>query len=835
MSVVLEQTVSEPKGRVEDQRLLTGKGRFVDDLKMEGQVYMGIVRSMYAHARIKGIDLTPLQSSPDFIAALTGEDLLEEGVSTISQSPWPPQRPAERYHLAVGKVRFAGEPVAAILVRRKNALEDLVEQVEVDYEPLPAVTTIEESKKGAILIHEGWEDNISQSADREWGNAESAITSAPHVISAKLGIARQGGVPMEPRSVLARYDKERDQYEVFATVQSVHGLRRQLSSELHIPAEKFHVRVMDMGGGFGSKGAHSYPEPLLACLFSRRTGLPVKWTATRSEEFLESASGRDEYCDITLACDNEGKLVALKASLECDAGVTGTQNHMSQLSMWTMLGAYSIPNVEVHLRVYATNKMPMGPVRGAGAPEGTYFIERAITIMAEKIGMDPLELRRRNLAARPKEQGAGSPAFGAELIDALVKESRYQELLKWQREINSSFAQQGPSKSNVVAGLGVSFRGGGEEALGGDRSEGGRGNSGSDSGQRATSGRGGVASQQRRESSQKEPEEAPGPSVGGPQSPPPPWSGSRSRGTAPTLDFTSEYARVTLDRSGRVVVYTGSSPHGQGEETAFAQLASEELGAPLRDVTVVWGDTALVPAGIGTFGSRSAATGGSSVVDASRRIKSQLFECVATLTGADVRYLSIKNGRISSTARTRAPLPTLAEVMETMSVDQVSAESYHRLSSMDHSSTAHLCAVTLDPELGAVRVVKYVVVEDCGRMINKTIVEGQLHGGVLHAIGGSLFEKLVHDDQGNLLTSTMMDYGIPTALDSPEVEVFHRVSPSTVTLDGVKGVGESGTNAGYAAVMNAINDALAQVRPGARVDVAPATPDAISAATATGD
>jgi len=818
LSVVLEQTVSEPKGRVEDRRLLTGTGRFVDDLKMEGQAYMGIVRSMYAHARIKRIDLSTLRSSPDFIAALTGEDLLKEGVATVSQNQWPPQKPAKRYHLAVGKVRFVGEPVAAILVRRKIALEDLIEQVGVDYEPLPVVTTIEESKKGTTLVFEDWRDNVSQSADQKWGKAEDAIASAPNVIRAKLGIARQESAPMEPHSVLTRYDRGRDLYEVFATVQSVHGLREQLASELHVPEEKFHVKVMDMGGGFGSKGAQSYPEPLLACLFSRRTGLPVKWTATRTEEFLEAATGRDEYCDIAVACDKEGRLVALKANLECDAGVTGTQNHMSQLSMWTMLGGYRIPNVDVQLRVYATNKMPMGPVRGAGAPEGTYFIERAMTIMAEKIGIDPLELRRRNLAPRPGQWGAGGLAPGMELIDALVKESRYQELLKWKSEVNSRFARQGPSKSNVVAGLGVSFRSGGG-ADSGDWSEG-SGESESGSGQWPTSEGEGAGDWR-----QSEAEGNPSPS----------WVDSRGEEATPTLDFTSEYARVTLDKSGRATVYTGSSPHGQGEETSFAQLASEELGTPLGDVSVVWGDTALVPAGIGTFGSRSAATGGSAVVDACRKIKSQLFSKVATVTGVDAKFLSIRKGRFSSTTQTQTqtPLPTLAEVMEMMGVTGVSAESYFRLSSIEYSGGAHLCVITLDPELGAVRVVKYLVVEDCGRMINKTIVEGQLHGGVLHAIGGSLFEKLAYDDQGNLLTSTMMDYCIPTAVDSPEVEVFHRGSPSTATLDGVKGVGESGTNVGYAAVMNAINDALAQVRPGARIDVAPATPEAISAAIAT--
>ena len=815
MSVVLEQKESELRGRVEDRRLLTGRARFVDDLKMEGQAYMGIVRSIFAHARIKSIDFSKLQTSSDFIASLTGEDLVREGVATIPQNEWPPQKEAKRYHLAVGKVRFSGEPVAAILTRRKSALEDLIDQVEVEYEPLPVVTTIEESKRGSTLIYEEWGDNVSVSSDQKWGKAEDAMASAPYVVSAIEGIARQESAPMEPHSVLARYDGENDLFEVYATVQSVHILREQLSSQLHVPPEKLHVKVMDMGGGFGSKGAQAYPEPLLACLFSRRTGLPVKWTATRTEEFLEAASGRDEYCDVTLACDKDGRVIALKANLECDVGVTGTQNHMSQLSMWTMLGTYRIPNVEVQLRAYATNKMPIGPVRGAGAPEGTYFIERAMTIMAEKMGIDPLELRRRNLTPRVGRWGSGGSISGLELIDALVRESRYKDLMKWRGEVNSRYAPDGSPRSNVVAGIGVSFRGGGGAGFGGDGSEGSQ--SSSDSDERPNSGGGGAARWQ-------------GTGANGDPSPSSSWASSRDEEDTSTLDFMSEYARVTLDVSGRVTVYTGSSPHGQGEETTFAQLASEEFGVPLTNVTIVWGDTTLVPAGIGTFGSRSAATGGSAVVDACRKVKSQLLSGMASVTGIGVKDLSIRNGRITKVTEPEAEQPSLAEVMEMMGVPAVSAESYFKLSSMDYSSAAHLCAVTLDPGLGAVKVVKYVVVEDCGRMINKTIVEGQLHGGVLHALGGSLFERLAYDDQGNLLTSTMVDYNIPTALDSPDVEIFHRVTPSTVTLDGVKGVGESGTNAGYAAVMNAINDAISQVRPGAYVNIAPATPEAIATA-----
>ena len=814
MSVTLQQQrKEEPRGRLEDLRLLTGKGRYVDDLNLVGQAYMGIVRTPFAHAKIKGIDLSKAQASPDFVAALTGDDLVKMGVGMIPQNDWPPpQRPTTTYHLAVGKVRFAGEPVAAVLSRTKNAVEDLVELVDVDYEPLPAVTSIEESKKGKALIFEDWGDNVVQRDETKWGDAEKAIASAPYVVKAREGIARQHAAPMEPHSTLVQYKEKDDVYEVCATVQSVHGLRRQLASTLQLPPAKFHVKVMDVGGGFGSKGAHAYPEPPLACLFSKMTGLPVKWTATRTEEFLEAAAGRDEYCDITLACNGDGRIVALKADLECDVGVTGTQSFMSSLSVWTMLH-YEIPNVEVHLAVYATNKMPVGPVRGAGAPEGCYFIERAMNKMADKMKIDPLDLRKRNLAPRKPEE-----ANDIKLIDSLVSRSRYEELLRWKRDVNSRFKLQGPTHSSLVAGLGVSF--GGRRSFGGDEDEGEEGGSGAG----PWSSDGDSAQGQGKESEEgkdwsKDQDES---DEGGSSS----W---KDESEEDELEWESEYARVSLGQNGRVTVYTGSSPHGQGIETTFAQLASEELDVQLDMVKVVWGDSVLVPKGIGTFASRSAVTGGSSVVDACRKLKGQLIARVSELAGTKAETFAITDGRLVDTSRPSGTYPTVSEALKRLGVSEISAESTYKGSSLTYSSGVHVCALTLDAELGTAKIVKYVLVEDCGRMINRQIVEGQLEGGVVHAVGGSLFEKLAYDKHGNLLTSTFVDYGIPTAMDSPDVEVFHEVTPSSA-LNGAKGVGESGTIVGYAAVMNALNDALSFIRPGAHVDIAPATPDSILAA-----
>ncbi|MGD0636746.1 MAG: xanthine dehydrogenase family protein molybdopterin-binding subunit [Nitrososphaerales archaeon] len=794
-----ERKAADATRRVEDPRFLTGAARFLDDVKEEGTAYMGFVHSPHPRARIKSIDLSMVRSSPAFIASLTGEDLIKAGIRPVAQNPWPRQRAAKRYHLAVDEVRFAGEPVAAILVSDAYSVEDLLEQVEVEYEPLPAVVTIEESKKGEILVYDDWKDNVSQTAEQRKGDPDRAISAAPHVIRRLLGIGRQAGAPIETHCVLVSYDRKRERFEVSATLQSVHGLQGQLASEFGLPKKRFHVKVVDVGGGFGSKGGQSYPWPLVACLFAKQTGLTVKWTASRMEEFLEGAAGRDEYCDVTLACDRDGKIVALKGRIECDMGVSGTQAHMPSLSMWTMAGPYDIPNLDLDVTAYVTNKMPSGPVRGAGAPEGCYFIERAMDEMAREIGLDPLELRRRNVVGPERSDGVDYQA----LMDTLARSSKYDELLRQRDEFNSGFMAGMSSGPRLVMGIGMSLRGGSEDEddddEGGWEGEQGEGGGGQDW-------------------------SAPQQGTGGPAEE---WA---SESAEVELSFMSEWGKVALDSGGQLTVYTGSSPHGQGHETTFAQLASEELGIPIDRIRVVWGDTDLVPFGVGTFGSRSAATGGSAVVDASRKLKARLLEIASKVLRVDKKSIAFAGGAIVEASRPKIVIATAPEILEKAGEKEVSADSTFTLGSMSYSSGVHLCALILDAETGVVsKIPKYVVVEDCGRMINAAIVEGQIRGGVAHGVSGCLFEGLRYDELGNLLTSTFADYAIPTSMDSPEIQVFHRVTPSTVALNGVKGVGESGTNGSYAAVMNALNDALSRVRPGAQVNTAAATPDSIFA------
>jgi aerobic carbon-monoxide dehydrogenase large subunit len=750
---------------------------------------MGIVRSPVAHAKIKSIDFSKIESDPNFIATLTGEDLLKVGVTPITQNQWPPQKRAERYHLAVGKVRFAGEAVAAVLSRDKYAIEDLIERVKVNYDPLPVITTIQESKSEKALVYEDWNNNISQQDETKWGDAEKAISSAAYAINADENIERQAAAPIEPRAVFVEYEKGNDTFEVQSTVQSAHGLRHLLSTELKLPPEKFHVTVQDVGGGFGSKGAQSYPEALLACLFAKKTGLPIKWTATRTDEFLEAASGRDEYLNITLACGKDGKLIALKGKLECNAGVSGTQNHMSMMTIWTMIGLYGIRNVDLKMVTYVTNKMPLGPVRGAGVPEGVYFIERAIDMLARKSGIDPIEFRRRNLSK------SASKSISA-LMDSLIEASHYTDLIRWRNEINSK--PKTGSAPQILAGIGVSVHGGGSDEEDSTQSWNNQSNA-ETSGEKADSN----WNESDEENDNSDEEE------GG------------------VAGFMTETAKVSIDRSGKVTVFTGSSPHGQGHETTFAQLASEELGVPIENISIRWGDTRLIPVATGTFGSRSAATGGSAVVDASRKLKSLLISRAAEAPGRSEESLNISGGYVVSSRDLSERLLPIGDVLARSSLDELSADSTFTLKEMSHSNGVHLCALTLDVQQQKTSIVKYVVVEDPGRIINRAIVEGQLEGGVVHAIGGALHERLVHDHDGNLLTSTFLDYNIPAAQESPDIEIKLIGTPTRAVLDGAKGIGESGTIAGYAAVVNAVNDALSQITESKDVNSAPVTQEKI--------
>jgi aerobic carbon-monoxide dehydrogenase large subunit len=750
--LVKESNQGEVK-RVEDIRLLEGKGEFVDDAKVPNLAYMGLVRSTYAHAKIVRIDFSKARENPDFIDGITGEDIKD---STAPITVVPGVKETKRKQLAIGKVRYVGEPVAAFLSKTRYSIEDIIESIEVEYNPLAVVTSIEDSKKAEVKLYEDWPDNLFLRMGAKRGDASSAISASRTSVKARIGIKRQSGAPIEPRSYLAIYDKNNDRFDVGASAQRPFGIKNYICAELKVPPEKVHVVVKDVGGGFGTKGAQSYPEPILACIFSKKTGYAVKSTLTRSEEQLEDAAGRDQYCEIEIGCDDDAKITGLRAKLEAGVGVSGTLSISVNRTQSLLPEVYKIPNLEIESYCYVTDKAPLGPVRGAGRPEAAFFTERAVDILARKLSMDPVELRRRNLLKAdefPYDNGADAKYDSGNfhlLLEEL--EPAVARMRNWRDKINEE-------QNNLIAGVGICME------------------------------------------------------------------------IEDTGAQFKESAKISIREEGIVVVATGSSPHGQGIETSFAQLCAKELNVPLMDIRVEYGDTSLLPFGIGTFGSRSMSIGGSAVVEVSRKVKSEIISRAAKLVGLDPGSLQIDDGKIvkienGSGQSLKTVLMGLGSLVQKSGPIQVYSE--FTLKGVPYASGAHACSLTVDRETGKVRIENYVAVDDCGVIINSMIVDGQLHGGIVHGLGGALLEEMVYDEDGQLTTSNFLDYSIPESVDVPRnMNIIHVETPSPLTLNGAKGVGESGTIAAYPCIFNALNDALAQAGVTTELCVSPVSSEEI--------
>ncbi|MHB8567502.1 MAG: xanthine dehydrogenase family protein molybdopterin-binding subunit [Nitrososphaerales archaeon] len=537
-------------------------------------------------------------------------------------------------------------------------------------------------------------------------------------------------------------------------MQSVHKFRSYLAKELRVPQEKIRFTVKDVGGGFGTKGAQSYPETALAALFARKTGLTIKWTSTRTEDLLESSPDRDQYCDIELACDKDRKIVALRANIESDIGVMGTFNISLPHTIMLLPGAYEIPSVKIKGTCYVTNKVPIAPVRGAGRPEACFFIESAIDVMAQKLAIDPLDFRRRNVVQPynfPHDNGAGVTYDSGNyplLLDTLAKAASYKEgPRKFARSVNPALEYK---SSKELSGRGVCL----------------------------------------------------------------------------VIEDTGaqlfENANLLATKNGKVLIGTGSSPHGQGLDTTLAQLCSSELGIPIEKFSLAWGDTDLIPQGLGTFASRSISVGGSAVLQACRDLKSIMVTRAADVLARQPAALTYKNGWIIDSLN-GALLLSFEELLA--KIGDISLSAKFTLSALPVASGAQYCELRIDAETDKITIDRILVVDDCGRVINAAIVEGQIQGGLVHGIGGALYEEILYDDNGQPSASNLLDYTIPTAEIAPSLEIIHIETLSPVTLSGAKGVGESGTIGAYPVIFNALNDALS--RSGKNLHFAPATPEQV--------
>ena len=733
--------IGAPIKRVEDPRFITGAARYVADIRLPGTLYVAFLRSPYASGRIRRLDISRARSLPGVVAVLTGEDVAGLGempVNLVVAGMRVPPHPL----LVRDRVRAVGEPVAAVVAETPALARDALELIGVDYEPGPAVVDPEEAlKPDAPLVHPEFGTNVAYTFGREGGDVEGAFARADRVVRLKIAHSRIAAVAMEPRGALAAYDPAAGELTVWVSTQSVYNVRNALAAVLGIPDHRVRVIAPDVGGGFGSKGC-AYREEVLTAHLARILGRPVRWVATRSEDFLSTMQAREEVDYIEAAVTADGRVLGLKVESIYNLGAF-LQLSTAMPPLRTpvyCVGAYDIPNVRSRVTAVFTNTVPTGPYRGAGRPEAAFVAERLMDAVAAELGLDPAEVRRRNFI-RPEQfpyrTATGvvydSGNYGAAL-DRALEVAGYSELRREQARARERGELLGIGLATYVE---LSAQG---------------------------------------------------------------W----------------ESGAIRVEPSGRVTVLTGAVPHGQGHETAFAQLVADQLGVPIENVRVRYGDTAAVPVGIGTFGSRSAALAGSALVVAAERVKQKALQVAAHLLEAAPEDLVYEGGRVfvrgapgravtleqvARAAYSRSPAPGIEPGLEATAYFHAPQESY--------SFGAYVAVVKVDPETGVVRLEKMVAVDDCGQVINPLLVEGQIHGGLAQGIGQALLERVAYDEGGQLLTGSLMDYALPRADDLPAFTVDKTETPTPNNPLGVKGVGEAGTIGAPPAVVNAVVDALA--------------------------
>jgi carbon-monoxide dehydrogenase large subunit len=765
--------IGAPVPRREDARLLTGRGTFVDDLPMPGVAHAAMVRSPHAHARVRGIDATAARALPGVLAVVTAADVAD------IQKPWPARMPSPvpgtrlrhgvRHTLPVTKVRHAGEVVAAVVAESRALAEDACELVVVEYEPLPvAATAAAALAPGAPLVYEELGDNVAAHIVQRVGHPDQAFASAPHTLRETVRVMRGGSHSMEGRGVVARYDEALDGFTVWDATQAPHAVRAMLTYLFDLPEHR--VRVIappDVGGGLGPK-ASVYPEEVLVCWLARHLRRPVKWIEDRHEHFVSAAQEREQIHEVEIAFDREGRLLALRDVFTHDIGMYGALV-APVITGCTVPGPYRIPNIHSEVRAAYTHLQPSGAVRGAGRPQGVLVMERMMDRMAETLGLDPTEVRARNLIpadAFPYDVGLWF-RDGARLV---YDSGDYPELLRRALE-RADYAQARREQGALRAqgrcrGIGVAIC---VEGIGLGPFEG---------AVLRLDGRGRVVV----------------------------TSGAPPQGQGYQTAFAqiaADAVGVRLDDVDVVTGDTGAIPYGIGSfasrVTANAGPAILQAGAALREKILAVGAHLL-----------EAAPADLEIVDGAVRVRG--------LPDGGVPLPQLARLGNAGTAFGMVMPGGLAVGLE--------ASAYFTPSQAGYSASAHVCVLDVDPETGEVTIVRYVVGHDCGNVINPLIVEGQILGGVAHGLSNALYEEAVYDAQGQSLASSFLDYPLPSAREMPRVEMFHLTTPSPINPLGVKGAGEAGTLPVPAAVAGAVEDAL---RPfGVRVNRMPLNPARIS-------
>jgi carbon-monoxide dehydrogenase large subunit len=742
--------IGKPLKRKEDPRLIQGLGHYVDDLRLPEMHYAAFVRSPYAHAKVRSVDVSKARTAPGVVLALTGADVKGAIGFVPCAAQIPDMKSAPRPVLAVNRVRFMGEAVAVIVATDRYAARDAVDLVEVDYEPLTPVVDPEKAMaKGAPVLHEPYKDNVAYRWELEGGDLKKAFKQADKVIRQRIINQRLIPMAMEPRGVMADYKPGEKQLTVWSSTQIPHLLKTQIAVMLRVPEHSVRVITPEVGGGFGSK-LNVYPEEALCGYLATQLGKPVKWIESRRENFQTTIHGRDQIDDLEIAVKRDGTVLGLRCKVIADLGAYYQllTPLIPTLTGLMMCGCYKIPAARMEITGVLTNKMATDAYRGAGRPEATYFVERMMDLVAAELKMDPVEVRRKNFP-QPEEFPYATPtgliydsANYQKSLDLVLKNAGYTRLRKEQAQLR---------KKGKLMGIGLSTY---VEIC------------------------------------------AMGPSSAMPAGG---W----------------ESATVRVEPTGNVTVLTGSSPHGQGQETTFAQIAADMLGLEPDEVQVVHGDTAAVSYGIGTFGSRATAVGGTAVYKCLEKLRSKLAQIAGHILGEDPGKLVFRDKKILSKSSKKSlnfveavGAAYMAKTLPPGMEPGLEAVTFFEPTNFTFPFGAHVCVVEVDSETGDVKVVKYVAVDDCGNVINPMLVDGQIHGGIVQAMGQALLEEAVYDENGQLITGELMDYAIPRAADIPWMELSRTVTPSPVNPMGVKGVGEAGTIGATPALINAVVDAL---------------------------
>jgi len=767
---VTTRLFGEPIARREDPRLVAGDGRFLDDLGA-GALAAAFVRSPHAHARIVDVDVGGALDVDGLVAVYTYEDLdgrVAEPLPLLIPHP-SLHAPRTAHPLANGVVRHVGEPVAMVVASDRYVAEDACDRVLVAYEPLPPVVGIDAALRAEHAVHDDVPDNVAAHMVQEVGDARAAIAAAPHRLELELQIERSASMPLEGKGVYARWDAADRSLRVYSSTQTSTSVRMALAAKLGVPVDRVEVVAPDVGGGFGVKIVHPWPEEVLVPWAAIRLGREVKWVEDRREHFVSSAHERGQQHKVRVGFDDDGRLLGLEVEFLHDNGAYTPYGIIVPIITSTqLLGPYKPGAYRVEFRSLYTNTVIVTPYRGAGRPQGVFAMERTMDAIAERLGRDRAEVREVNFI-RPDEMPYDHGLIfqdGRPLIydsgDYPASLAKLKKLVGWE-EFAAEREQARAEGRRVGIGLACYVEGTG---------------------------------------------------VG-------PYEG----------------AHVRVETNGKVVVATGLTTQGQGHETVFAQVAASELGVPVDDVSVVTGDTRRFKYAVGTFASRAAVMSGNAVALAARKVRAKALRIAGEALEVDPADLEVVDGvvRVRGVPDAEIPLATVAvlanplryafdeqaklatqfavgggaEVPPVAEDDEpgLEAAGWYSPVRSTFANGVHAAVVETDPDTAEVKILRYCVVHDCGRLINPRIVEGQIHGGVAQGVGGALYERLVYDEHGQLLNASFMDFLMPYASEVPTVETDHLETPSPLNPLGIKGAGEAGVIPGAAVFAAAISDA----------------------------